>query len=154
MNYIKKSFLLSIIFIITIQILLLLNNKQKTTFRYFIWNIKEVSIGKIISVSFMSGIIISALLNKTIDINKIKPYPMKDDDNPEITEEYDSSFNENKNNDSFEMPPERDLRDSQPTISVNYRVIKNNSENELKDSSKNSNVSAYNDDWINNETDW
>ena len=102
----------------------------------------------------MSGIIISALLNKTIDINKIKPYPMKDDDNPDITEEYDSSFNENKNNDSFEMPPERDLRDSQPTISVNYRVIKNNSENELKDSSKNSNVSAYNDDWINNETDW
>ena len=154
MNYIKKSFLLSIIFIITIQILLLLNNKQKTTFRYFIWNIKEVSIGKIISVSFMSGIIISALLNKTTDINKVKPFPSKDDDNPEITEEYDSSLNENKNNDSFEMPPERDLRDSQPTISVNYRVIKNNSENEFKDGIKNSNVNGYNEDGINKETEW
>ena len=32
----------------------------------------------------------------------------------------------------YEMPPERDLRDTQPTISVNYRVIKNKAENETK----------------------
>ena len=51
------------------------------------------------------------------------------------------------------MPPQRDIRDAQPTISVNYRVVKNTEENNFKreDFSKNSN---YTDDWDNDDNDW
>jgi hypothetical protein len=52
------------------------------------------------------------------------------------------------------VAPERDLREPQPTISVNYRVIKNNGENELKDSNQKINNSQYDDDWNNNESEW
>ena len=47
----------------------------------------------------------------------------------------DNDYSDKRDDDElFEVAPERDLREPQPTISVNYRVIKNNGENELKDS--------------------
>ena len=59
-----------------------------------------------------------------------------------------------ENDESFEMPPERDLRDTQPTISVNYRVIKANGENELKDRNQRSQNTQYQDDWSNKDAEW
>ena len=54
----------------------------------------------------------------------------------------------------IEMPPERDIRDSQPTISVNYRVIKNTEENNYERDKNYSSYSDSSDDWDNNESDW
>ena len=63
----KKKFLILTLFLIIIfQTLLFTNNNQKTSFRYFKWTIQEVSIGKLISISFFSGLFISTLLNTTI----------------------------------------------------------------------------------------
>ena len=61
----KKYLFLSLFLIIIIQTLLYTNNNQKTSFRYFKWTIQEVSIGKLISISFFSGLFISTLLNTT-----------------------------------------------------------------------------------------
>ena len=52
------------------------------------------------------------------------------------------------------MPPERDLRDTQPTISVNYRVIKDNGENQLRERNQSSQNTQYQDDWDNNDLEW
>ena len=152
MNYKKKSFIISIFLIISIQILLLTINKQKTSFRYLIWDIKEVSIGKLICFSFISGLLMSSILNKTLN-NKVKTYSIKDDDSKKNYKNDNSTNNENIN-EYFDIPPERDIRDSQPTISVNYRVVKDNAENELKDRNKSSNNSEYQDDWNNKDADW
>ena len=46
MNYKKKGFIFFVFFIIVIQILLVVNNNQKKSFRYFIWEIENISIGK------------------------------------------------------------------------------------------------------------
>ena len=67
----KKNLFLIISLVLSIQILLLVNNRQKTTFRYFIWNIQEVSIGRLIFISFVSGLFTSSLLNKTFSNNII-----------------------------------------------------------------------------------
>ena len=67
----KKNLILIIFLIVSIQILLLINNRDKTSFRYFIWNIQNVTIGRLIFFSFVSGLFISSLLNKTI-CNDIK----------------------------------------------------------------------------------
>ena len=146
-----KNLILIIFLIISIQILLLINNRQKTTFRYFIWNIEEVTIGRLIFISFISGLFMSSILNTTLSDNiRTKTISESDDRRTD-----DNDYSENReDNELFEVAPERDLREPQPTISVNYRVIKNNGENELKNSNQAIKNSKYDDDWNNNESEW
>ena len=151
MKYKNKSLIFSLFFILTIQILLLINNNQKSSFKYFVWKIQEVSIGKLICISFMSGFIISYIISKRItDDNKIYDKKEKDIDNKN-----DYFTNSEDSNNSFEIPPQRDLREPQPTISVNYRVIKNKGGDELEDRSNASNdIRHEDDDWISNNSEW
>ena len=144
----KKKFLLFIFFlIITLQILLFVNNNQKTSFRYFKWTFLEVSVGKMINISFLSGLFISTLLNNTTTSYK------KNTSN-DIEETYEPLNNEEDMKSSIEMPPQRDIRDAQPTISVNYRVVKSTEENNLRRDQNYSNSPDNKDDWDNNDNDW
>ena len=143
----KKFVLITLFFIIIFQALLFTNNNQKTSFKYFKWTVKEVSIGKLISISFFSGLFISTLLNSTITSNKKNIIE-------NIEENYESSNNEEDMKSNIEMPPQRDIRDSQPTISVNYRVVKNTEENNLKREVNYSNDFDDKDDWDNENNDW
>ena len=154
MNYRKKSLILFIFFVISLQVLIYTKNSQKSSFRYFIWNIQSISIGRLISISFISGIVVSSIFNKTL-INNIKDNSKKTINEERIGTDENNSFinNENKN-DSGEIPPERDMRDPQPTISVNYRVIKNNQEDNLTNREQSSNNSRYDDDWNNKANEW
>ena len=52
------------------------------------------------------------------------------------------------------MPPQRDIRETQPTISVNYRVIKNTESENMKSEEYYSNKTNKKDDWSDNENDW
>ena len=143
----KKYLLLTLFLIIIFQILLYTNNNQKTSFRYFKWIVQEVSIGKLISVSFFSGLFISTLLNKTISIHKKNSF--------ENVEENFSPHNFEEDMESnVEMPPQRDIRDAQPTISVNYRVVKNMEDNNFKKEKNYSNNLNNEDDWNNDDNDW
>ena len=152
MNNKKKSLILIIFLIVSIQILLLINNRQKTSFRYFIWNIQEVTIGRLIFISFISGLFMSSILNTTLSDNiRTKTISESDD---KRTDDNDYSEKREDNDEQFDIAPERDLREPQPTISVNYRVIKNNGENELKDGNQAINNSKYDDDWNNNGSEW
>ena len=152
MNFKKKPLILILCLIISIQTLLFINNRQKTSFRYFIWNLQNISVGRIISISFISGLLISSILNNTQN-NYVKNLTEKEENNNSIYED-EEFINKDINSDSYEKPPERDLRDTQPTISVNYRVIKDNYENELKDKKNDSMNNKYKDDWYNNDSEW
>ena len=143
----KKSLLLTLLIIMTIQTILYTNNNQKTSFRYLKWNLQEVSIGKLISISFFSGLFISTLFNATIINAKKNTFE-------NIEENYESLNNEEDIKSDVEMPPQRDIRDAQPTISVNYRVVKNMEENNLKGDKNYSNSRNTKDDWDNDENDW
>ena len=144
----KKNLLLLTLFLIIIfQTFLYLNNNQKTSFRYFKWTVQEVSIGKLISISFFSGLFISTLLNTSFTSFKKNTL--------ENIEENFETLNSNEDMKSnIEMPPERDIRDAQPTISVNYRVIRNNEKNNFKSDQNYSNSFDDNDDWNSNDNDW
>ena len=143
----KKYLLLTIFLIIIIQTLLYTNNNQRTSFKYFKWTVKEVSIGKLISISFFSGLFISTLLNTTN--TNYKKNTVKN-----IEENYEPLINQEDMKSNIEMPPQRDIRDSQPTISVNYRVVKNTEENNIKrDQNYSKNPDNIND-WDNEDNDW
>ena len=144
----KKLLLLTLFFIIILQTLLYTNNNNnKTSFRYLKWTVKEVSLGKLITISFFSGLFISTLLNTT--------YTSFKKNNTRNTEENNEPLNNEKEvNSNIEMPPQRDIRDVQPTISVNYRVVKNMEENNLKGDQNFSNNSDKKDDWYKSDNDW
>ena len=146
---IKKKFLLLILFLIIIfQILLYTNNNQKTSFRYFKWTINEISIGKLISISFFSGLFISTLLNTTISSNSLRKNTFEN-----VEGDFVSQNNEEDMEPNIDIPPQRDIRDTQPTISVNYRVVKNINDNDFKKDGNYSNQDNS-DDWENADNDW
>ena len=148
----KKNLIFIIILILSIQTLLIINNRQKTSFRYFIWNTQNVSIGKLIFISFVSGLFMSVILNKTLS-NNINTKTVLEGDDKQIDDNDYSGKREDKN-ENYDVAPERDLREPQPTISVNYRFIKNNGENKLEDTNQKRNNSQYNDDWNNQGSEW
>jgi len=144
----KKYILLTLFLIIIFQILLYTNNSQKTSFRYFKWTLEEVKIGKLISISFFSGLFISTLLNTTINSTSIRKKTFEN-----VEEDFVINSNEKEMVPNLEMPPQRDIRETQPTISVNYRVVKNmNDNNFIKDQSDSN--QDIKDDWDNADNDW
>ena len=78
MNFKKKSIVFLIFFILCVQILLFLNNRQKISFNYFIWNLQEVSVGKLICISFVSGFCISSFLTMTHN-NEFETYQINEE---------------------------------------------------------------------------
>lgn len=147
MMFKKKYLLLTLFLIIILQTLLYTNNNQTTSFRFLKLSVKEVSIGKLISISFFSGLFISALLNTSNISYKKYNFENKEKNNESFNDEIDMKSN-------FEMPPQRDIREAQPTVSVNYRVIKNTNENNLKNDEYYSDKFDNEDDWENNENEW
>ena len=148
----KKYLLFTLFFVIIFQILLYTNNNQKTSFRYFKWTLQEVSIGRLISISFFSGLFISTLLNTIITKPSFrkKTYENVEDN---VEDNFVSQNNEEDVEPNIEMPPQRDIREAQPTISVNYRVVKNMNDNNLKKDQSYSNPNNM-DDWDNADNDW
>ena len=143
----KKFLLLTFFLIIILQTLLLINNNQKTSFRYFKWTVQEVSIGKLISISFFSGLFLTTLLNTTF--TSFKRNSLKN-----VEDNFVSQNNEEDMESNLEMPPQRDIRETQPTISVNYRVVKNMDDNNFKKERNYSNGLDNKDDWDNDDNDW
>ena len=144
----KKKYLLFTLFLIIIfQILIYTKNNQKTSFRYFKWTLQEVSIGKLISISFFSGLFVSTLLNTTITSTSFRKKTFEN-----VEDDFVYS-NEEEMEPNVEMPPQRDIRETQPTISVNYRVVKNMNDNNFKKDLNYPNPDNK-DDWDNADNDW
>ena len=143
----KKYLLLTFFFIVILQILLYTNNNQKTSLRYFKWTLQEVSIGKLISISFFSGLFISTFLNTTITTFRKNTFQ-------NIEENHEPISNDEDMNSNIEMPPQRDIRDTQPTISVNYRIVKNIDDKNLKEEQNYSNSFDNRDGWDNYDNEW
>ena len=147
----KKVNIITIFFVIFIQVLLNLNNSQKTSFRYFVWKIDELSLGKLMNISFVTGLVASIILHKSNNDSFLK---IKEKNNYEKELSYDEKENDEDDNLIYDIPPQRDVRDIQPTISVNYRVIKNKEEN-FNDFQRDESMNpSYKDDWENEYSDW
>ena len=151
MNYKNRGFLITFILIIIIQTLIYINNTQKTSFRYFIWNIQEIKIGKLIVISFVSGILISNILNNNKNLNATIN---SKNDYVDRNQDHEDLINEEDEMTEVEPPPQRDIRDTQPTISVNYRLIKNAGDNYSNYDESISNDAKYQDDWNIDDSEW
>jgi len=153
MNINRKLIAFYIFFSIIILSILNLKNPEKTKFYLFTSKTEEISLGNLITITFISGFSFSSLLNliskndsqESLENNFTNYEEIDKSDNNNFSQEFNSN-----------RPPERDVRESQPTISVNYRFVDqdNNSlrSNETTKTINNSN--NEDNDWVNLDNEW
>tara|TARA_Y100001970_G_scaffold251851_1_gene325110 strand:+ start:20522 stop:20989 length:468 start_codon:yes stop_codon:yes gene_type:complete len=155
MNFKRNFIVLYIILSVTTLTFINLRNSKRVNVNIFTWPSINISLGNLITYSYFAGFsfntfLILIVINERLKIKKV------------INE--DEFFNEDENEDkvifeekSFERPPERNIKESQPTISVNYRVIDSNKYRQNKDTKESEMKNSSNniiEDWEENENDW
>ena len=128
-------------------------NPEKIKFYLFTSKKEQISLGNLITLTFVSGFTLSSLLTL---ISKTNLQASTDDNFINYDEIEQSVENNTYQEFKSDRPPERDVRESQPTISVNYRFVDqdddlNNSKNNLK---KTNNFNNEDNDWLNNDDSW
>ena len=148
----KNKFIAFFIFILILAIYIFnINNPEKTKFYLFTSKTEQLSLGNIITLTFISGFTFSSLLTIFATNNLQESF----DDNYINEEDIDKSEDKINQNFKFDRPPERDVRESQPTISVNYRFVDQNEDNDIsKNKSRKNNLNNEDNDWINNNDSW
>ena len=147
MNTKNKFIIFFIFFSVLILSIFNIKNPEKTKFYLFTSKTEEISLGNLITITFISGFTFSSLLSLIAKNNSQKSF--RDDfSNGEVldnSEEIDFSQELDTN-----RPPERDVRESQPTISVNYRFV----DQDNNSYSSNNNFNNEENDWINKNNEW
>ena len=152
---IKKNLIILIFLLITITLSILnLKNTSKTYLYFLNFKTEKLTLGSFITLSFLAGFTTTftfSYLTSSKNQNKMFNDEKKDINSENLQGDFienDTKLNESIKN----RPPERDIRESQPTISVNYRVVKqNNSEVNFTDEGFKNNK---NDDWEEIESNW
>tara|TARA_Y100001968_G_C18827948_1_gene467673 strand:- start:102 stop:542 length:441 start_codon:yes stop_codon:yes gene_type:complete len=135
-------------------------NQTKTSLYLFNSKSKELSLGHLITGAFLTGLTISTTSLIIFNQNPLSNTNKNKFSRNQNYETSENIINEENINDNYQKvdirPPERDIRDSHPTISVNYRIIDTDNisykdqntipNDELKRNSE--------DDWGNNDRDW
>ena len=153
MNFKNKFISFFIFFSIIVLSIFNIKNPEKTKFYLFTSKIEEISLGNLITMAFISGFTFSSLLTliSKNDLQKSQKDVFLDDE-----ELNNSEGNEFSQEFEYDRPPERDVRDSQPTISVNYRFVDQDdksygSKNSIK--TKNS-IKNEDNDWLDSDNEW
>ena len=156
MNLKKKLIILFFIFTTITLSIINLKNTPKTYLYFLNFKTEKLTLGNFITLSFLTGLTTTFTFSYINSKNEDIIYNVdKLNINSEILQD-DLKENNTENNESInERPPERDLRECQPTISVNYRIIKQNDNQENnKGDSNNDNRYQNNDDWEEIESNW
>ena len=154
----KKNLIILIFLLTTITLSILnLKNTSKTYLYFLNFKTEKLTLGNFITLSFLAGLTTTftfSYLTNTKNENKLFN-DEKRDINSETLQGNFAEKNTEINESTDDRPPERDIRDSQPTISVNYRVIKkNNTEvNDIDDGYMDKKYQNY-DDWEEIESNW
>ena len=154
----KKNLIILIFLLTTITLSIInLKNTSKTYLYFLNFKTEKLTLGSFITLSFLAGFTSTftfSYLTSSKNENKI----FNDEGRDINSETLQGNFIDNNteiNTSSNDRPPERDIRDSQPTISVNYRVIKQNN-TEVNDNDKGYIDNKYKnyDDWEEIESNW
>jgi len=154
----KKNLIILIFLLTTITLSIInLKNTSKTYLYFLNYKTEKLSLGSFITLSFLAGFTTTftfSYLTSSKNENKIFNDEGRDI-NSETLQGNSTEKNTEINESINDRPPERDIRDSQPTISVNYRVIKQNN-TEVNDNDKGYIDNKYKnyDDWEEIESNW
>ena len=153
MNINKKIIAFFIFFSIFILSILNIKNPEKTKFYLFTSKTEEISLGNLITITFISGFSFSSVLNLISKNNSQESLENNFTNYEEIDKSDNNNFSQELNSN---RPPERDVRESQPTISVNYRFVDqdNNSYRSQETAKTINNSNNEDNDWVNFDNEW
>ena len=142
--------LISFFLISSILTLSILNikNPEKIKFYLFTSKTEEISLGNLITITFISGFLFGSVFSLISKNNSQDLIENNFNNNEEIDKSDENNYSQELNSN---RPPERDVRESQPTISVNYRFV--DQDNDYS-SSKNNNTNNEVNDWVNYDNEW
>ena len=148
---INKKLIVSFIFIfIFILSILNIKNPEKTKFYLFTSKTEEISLGNLITITFISGFSFSSVLSLISKNNSQELLENNFTNYEEIDKSDENNFSQDLNSNP---PPERDVRDSQPTISVNYRFVDQDN-NSYSSKKTTNNPNNEDNDWVNYDNEW
>ena len=150
-----KNKLIAFFIFILIFTLSIFNVKNPEKIKFYLLTSKkeQLSLGNLITLTFVSGFTLSSLLTLISKTN----LQASSDDNFINYDEIEQSVENNAYQEfKSDRPPERDVRESQPTISVNYRFVDQDDDlyNSKNNSKKTNNVNNEDNDWLNNDDSW
>ena len=148
---IKSKFVPIFLFLLIFTLSIInIKNSERTKFYLFTSKTEEISLGNLITAAFITGFTYSSLLALISNNNIQESVGDNLINDEEIDKSDENTFIQEL---ETERPPERDLRESHPTISVNYRFVDqdNNSYNSKK---KKNDYKNEDNDWINNDNEW
>ena len=153
MNIKNKLIVFFIFFSILTLTIINLKNSEKTKIYLFTSKIEEISLGNLIAITFLSGFTFSSLsilMSSNNSKESLEDYYINEE---EIDKTYENNFNQELESN---RPPERDVRESQPTISVNYRFVDqdNNSFGSKNTKKIINNPNNEDNDWVNYDNEW
>ena len=151
---IKNKLIAFFIFILIFTLSIFnVKNPEKIKFYLFTSKKEQISLGNLITLTFVSGFTLSSLLTL---ISKTNLQASSDDNFINYDEIEQSVENNTYQEFKSDRPPERDIRESQPTISVNYRFVDQDDDlyNSKNNSKKTNNVNNEDNDWLNNDDSW
>ena len=153
MNINRKLIAFYIFFSIIILSILNLKNPEKTKFYLFTSKTEEISLGNLITLTFIAGFSFSSVLNLISKNNSQESLEKNFTNYEEIDKSENNNFSQELNSN---RPPERDVRESQPTISVNYRFVDqdNNSYRSQETAKTINNSNNEDNDWVNFDNEW
>ena len=148
---INKKFIAFFIFL-SIFILSILNikNPEKTKFYLFTFKTEEISLGNLITLTFVSGFSFSSVLSLISKNNSQESLENNFTNYEESDISDENNFSQETN---LNRPPERDIRESQPTISVNYRYVDQDN-NSYSSKGTINNLNNEDKDWENYDNEW
>ncbi len=150
-----KNKLIAFFIFILIFTLSIFNVKNPEKIKFYLLTSKkeQLSLGNLITLTFVSGFTLSSLLTL---ISKTNLQASSDDNFINYDEIEQSVENNTYQEFKSDRPPERDVRESQPTISVNYRFVDQDDDlyNSKNNSKKTNNVNNEDNDWLNNDDSW
>ena len=149
MNFKNKFFVFFILISIGILTIINIKNPEKTKFYLFTSKTEEISLGNLITITFIAGFSFSSVLSLISKNNSQELFENNFTNYEEIDKSDENNFSQDLNSNP---PPERDVRDSQPTISVNYRFVDQDNYYSSKKSTNNPNNDD--NDWVNYDNEW
>ena len=150
MNINKKLINFFIFFSILTLSILNIKNPEKTKFYLFTSKTEEISLGNLITITFISGFSFSSVLNLISKNNSQESLENNFTNYEEIDKSDNNNFSQELNSN---RPPERDVRESQPTISVNYRFVDQDN-NSYSSKKTTDNPNNEDNDWVNYDNEW
>ena len=150
MNINKKLIVFFIFLSIFILSILNIKNPEKTKFYLFTFKTEEISLGNLITITFIAGFSFSSVLSLTSKNNSQESLENNFTEYKEIDKSDENIFRQNLNSN---QPPERDIRESQPTISVNYRFVDQDN-NSYSSKKTTNNPNNEDNDWVNYDNEW